>query len=129
MSRYQLELTEEHLQTIVEATELLARINIGQLGDVADCIHIKIEGGVSKLKDSLRNLEPLVTRMAPNAHLGISHERTPRVAKLAWEIYQSARYRLSWDKYPEGGFTVNFDKPDCISGIPLPVVRQLAAVE
>lgn len=32
-------------------------------------------------------------------------------SNIAWDLYQILRYKYSWDKYPEGGYTVNFNPP------------------
>lgn len=32
-------------------------------------------------------------------------------SKIAWDMYQVIRNKLTWDNFPDGGYTVDFDKP------------------
>lgn len=38
--------------------------------------------------------------------------------------YQVQRHRLSWDRYPEGGWTVNFDEPYKVGKEPLAAIER-----
>lgn len=38
----------------------------------------------------------------------------------AWGVYEVLRYTRAWHENPEGGYTVNFDKPMQWTGEPLP---------
>jgi len=39
--------------------------------------------------------------------------------EISWELMQVLRYTQSWEDFPEGGWTVNFDKPLNLSSRPL----------
>jgi hypothetical protein len=53
----------------------------------------------------------LATGLPRNAYHGIFSDKIPDEARVAWDLHQVIRHRLSWDDQPEGGITVNFDTP------------------
>lgn len=50
-------------------------------------------------------------------YYGVGHDRK---ADTAWNAYQAIRYAIAWHDHPDGGITVNFDKPLRVSDAPMP---------
>lgn len=116
---YVLKLNSEHAEVLQNALELWSRIHMGQIEEVAwplqDMVHTV---AYHELKDKLKECCPLVTGLPPNAYFSLTSEKVPETAKMAWEMYAEIRHRTSWDRMPEGGMTVNFDKPMSVTNKP-----------
>ena len=68
-----------------------------------------------KLKEARKMQFP---ELNPFAHYGYGYSE---ITDKAFGIYQAIRYALAWHDHPEGGWTVNFDKP--FSPYPVPEVE------
>ncbi len=113
MTKYLLEITAEQAHVLARASELFARLHMGQLNILADEFIFAKQinsDNLLKLREGLKQLEPLITGLKQHANKGIHGLRHER-AQIAWDLYQTIRHRLSWDEHAGGGFTVNFDKP------------------
>ena len=44
--------------------------------------------------------------------------------RVAWDLQQVIRYRLAWDRNPEGGIQVIFDEPLKSSQEPLACIKK-----
>ena len=113
---YQIEVTEKQAQIISEATELYARIQAGQLGEVALYIPRSRLDHIQVVRDALREAELHFTGMAPGAYFGITNSDIRDAARIAWDLSQVVRHRLAWDRNPEGDYmSVHFDEPRNLS--------------
>jgi len=106
-----LELSDEQLAVISKACELLSRIYMGQLEEVAWLFDSLPEGRYQELTETLKALNPVITGMPKQAHFGIRDERVPEIARCAYDIHQVIRHHLAWKQNPQGGFGINFDSP------------------
>jgi hypothetical protein len=111
MNNYVIHLNEEQVRIISRACELFARVHTGQLTPIAEEFFHKTTPILHSLQDGLRRLEPLITGMPPHASLGLTNPEVPDKARVAYDIHQVIRYIISWDNNPDGGITVNFDRP------------------
>lgn len=126
--KYVLELTADQIDVIAEATEILARIGIGQFWTILD----HISGGVfddDKLDyDHRRSYDKLSHALYKDQNIpigggpGIHNEKVHHRHRIAWDIHQVLRHRRSWDRHPEGGLGVSFDTPYQDSPEPLPKI-------
>lgn len=113
--RVTLTLTREQALTVEKACELLARLNIGQFKTVTEML-LDFRRGVDDYchrRDMANDLLDLaaITIFGRGAYgqpdikeKSVEHER-------AWLVYATLRHARSWHDHPEGGYTVNFDKP------------------
>jgi hypothetical protein len=141
LKQYQVTLTEHHMQVISTACELLARVGIGQI-DFLDHLPLKDKylfphEEKAQIREIIKNLTISgVDGWASN--LGISSDNTDIESKRAWEIHQSFRHRLSWDRAVEQGIIesiesrrkwpemmgVNFDEPMGLTDEALPQIKE-----
>lgn len=135
MAKYQIEVSEEQLDTLIKATELLARVGIGQVSEAvgySPAALIPNVGDLASARQVAREVESLCTGMPPDASFGIGHEKVAKITKRSWELYQTLRHRLSWDRAgnPEKRdyakmFGAHYDEPMNYTGEPLPVIRKM----
>lgn len=117
MSRkYRITLTEEHLYTLMKATEFHERIAMGQFREVLDVVdpgfqlsrENRVEGEYLLVR-ARRYLLPELTH--DNSYWSIRSREVRDDNRVMYDFLQVVRHRLSWDRHPEGGFGVNFDPP------------------
>lgn len=142
---YLLHLTEEQAQTLSEACELYSRIGIGQLEEVAHMARMgvlahkdKTDGvdaeSLDAAEEALMDAKRHITGMPSNASFGIHSDKVRQTFKLAWDLRQVIRHRLSWDRrgnpakrdWSGAGpmMGVNYDEPSASSGLPLAKMEQ-----
>lgn len=123
--RYILTLTPEQENITEQALELLARLHIGQFERIAELLCDPRDTDYCKRRDLARDL----LRLAAIVVFGRSPINYPDVKEKsteherAWTIYSVLRYTRSWHENPQGGFTVNYDKPLNLAGGPMPKCR------
>lgn len=123
---YELELSKEQAETTCQALDLYARVLNGQLDEVARVLEF-IPGRKQGRSEEARVLLALaklalIPELSVNAHFGITGGSDE--AKVAYDVYQVIRHRLAWDKNPQGGFQVEYDKPLYCSGKEPAVIRK-----
>lgn len=120
--RYVLTLTPEQEYIVEQALELLARLHIGQFERIAELLCDPRDQDYCQRCDLARDL----LRLAALVVFGRSACNYPDIKakskehESAWTIYSALRYTRSWHENPEGGFTVNYDKPLNLAGGPMP---------
>jgi hypothetical protein len=114
---YQLWLTEKQAQVLVNALDLYSRIGMGQFSEIAHVLRMNVLGNPSWQVDALAKVEE-ITREASSYwmggsgdYYGITSEKINDIFRVAWDLQQVIRYRLAWDRKPEGGIQVHFDEP------------------
>lgn len=121
--KYSLEVTEEHLQVLINALDLYTRVGIGQFEEVA-----RVYMG---LGNSNRQLEYYLTAAKvsvghpKNGSFGIHNPNVRDEFRQAFDIKQVIRHRLAWDRSPQGGSGIDFFEPDNIGNIPAPKIDQI----
>jgi hypothetical protein len=88
MAKYNLTITENQGQVLCKALELLSRIYMGQLGDIAFQVFAGMQDTdrYCKLRDGLEALETLATGLERNAFHGIYSDKISDVARIAWDL-------------------------------------------
>jgi hypothetical protein len=113
--KYVLHLTEKQAQVIVNALDLYSRIGMGQLKEVAHILRLNPNSSdntsdiLNDIYNELIDLSKLW--IGGSGYYGIFSDKISDVFRTAWDIQQVIRHRLAWDRNPEGGIFVNFDKP------------------
>ena len=96
---------------IIYALEVYCRLFMGQIDMVLDHFNQLETDYYLELKDGMMTCEKFITGLISNAYWGISSPHLNFESKIGWEIYEVIRHRISWDRKPEGGITVNFREP------------------
>ena len=117
MSRkYRLTLTEEHLHALLKATEFHGRIAMGQFREIFDVLDRDFKLPREN-RDQAEQLLVLARRYlmpelhSDNSYYSIRSRELHDDNRVMYDFLQVVRHRLSWDRHPEGGWTVNFDRP------------------
>jgi hypothetical protein len=128
--KYVLEITERQLSILIDATEILARIGMGQFWTIIE--HIVPKKPFAKYWEELPTARDILTSLGArmldypeNASPGIHNPIVADKHQIAWDLHQVLRNRLAWDRHPEGGMQTQFDDPLLSSKEPLAKVRQL----
>lgn len=106
--KYNLEVSEEQVQTISLALDILSRLEGGQLERCFSMIPWKYQENQDEANALLEKLQMLLTGM-PNGSLGIGNISDQ--AKCAFDLHHVIRHHLAWERNPAGGVTVDFHKP------------------
>lgn len=142
LTGYTLTVTKEQAQVLIQATEILARLGIGQFRDALECLPMRdfLPDGWHEDMDSIGRM--LSRHMIGGidgyrSSLGIHHKDVSEASRIAWDLYQVLRHRLAWDRAAAEGIVesadaprkwpdmmqVHYDEPMKVSEQPLAVVR------
>ena len=123
-----LEMTREQAQAVMDATELLARLEIGQFEEITWKMIEHFRGhdrdGKPTFDDRSRDLANAYLKCACLAVFGVKNG-WPNIGEKnlqhhrCWAVYATIRHALAWHDRPEGGYTVDFQEP-LAYGEPLP---------
>lgn len=118
---YQLLLTERQAQVITDALDLYARIGSGQLEEISHILRLNPGPAHEKIEAVSRLTREAASCWMGHAggHHGISSDKIHDCFRIAYDLQQVIRYRLAWDRHPEGGIQVHFDEPMKYSQEPL----------
>ena len=112
-----LEMTREQAYAVMMATELLARLEIGQFKEIAWKMLDRFTDKDGKFDADRRDYAEELLERACRAIFGVNQYGWPDVGEKSithercWAVYATIRYVLAWHDHPEGGDTVNFNKP------------------
>ena len=107
--KYNLKITEEQADIIVKSLDLLSRIHMHQIEEVTKILRYAVGGcndwngnkipydKLNELEDKILNLKPLIGD-PPNGSHGIHSHHIDEVARKAWDMQQTIRHRLAWDR-------------------------------
>lgn len=134
-------LDEYQAHIVKNATEFYSRVLCGQFREISDGVntvqlekvfHEQGEQAMheqfdelmerrNKSEDILKDArQTLFRELHPLGHYGLGYsERTD----VAFNVYQAIRYAFAWKNHPEGGITVDFDKPSPVNGHNTPKVE------
>lgn len=100
----------DQAKVLRDACELLARIRIGQIEQVAYTM-MDADMSLMKHKEFLRKL-------TKQKSIGDDEK-----ADIAWDLYQVIRHTIAWHENPSGGISVIYDPPFQASCHPLAECR------
>lgn len=135
---YSLKLNERQLGVLQNALELFSRIGMGQFSQVKWTLLMSSSNAEHKMSVEQSNLlEDMLTQAQicytperhPGAYWSISSKEIGDCFRVAWDIQQVVRHRLSWDRLKrekgpnaKRGITVDFDEPIKYGAEPLPEI-------
>ena len=122
MNKVIVELTREQAYAVMNATELLARLEIGQFEEITWKMIDRFEGkdkdgNITTFDGRSRDLANAYLKSACLAIFGANEYGWPNVGEKSithercWAVYETIRHALAWHDHPEGGYTVDFQKP------------------
>jgi len=128
--KIKLTITDKQAFHIMMALNLYSRINLGQLETIQEAIgpnrpekyKIPWVGTYIKQIEELKKLN--FPELQPNESYGISQKEAPEVCREMIDIHDTIRHFLAWKENPEGGYTVNFNKPKNYSKDDLPLIEE-----
>lgn len=132
--KVQVTMTIEQARVMMHAMDFFTRIMMGQFeqlkyefcffGEEAEKFERRKEDR-EKLDIHLKWLKRFIyPQLSDNASWGITGDPCPENATMVYDIYKAMDYEISWHEHPNGGITVNFDKPmHWYKNQPLPDVR------
>jgi hypothetical protein len=111
---------------MMEALDLYSRLNMGQFDEAWRAVEESPRFSKESLEAARECADELSRACFPSleggSYFGIVGPGVSDKAKRSWEVYSAIRHTLSWAKHPEGGITVNFDKPMSLTGEKFPEV-------
>lgn len=115
MKTYTVTLTEKQIGVIQAACEVLARLGIGQFSDALDWLPTKPD--YDRWHDDQIEISRILKRHMIDGIDGYSSNfsvHSPKVSesvRIAWDLYQVVRHRLSWDRAIADGYVASLDAP------------------
>lgn len=113
MKTYTLTVTETQAEIIAAALDFYARIGCGQFQVIGELFPVpRKESGLSintYIHEVWHNTYYQKQLFFGGKEVGITSAENR--FKTAFDIFQVIRHRVSWDRKPEGGITVNFGEP------------------
>ena len=140
---YILEMTPETAFIVSQACELYARAMFGQFDYLIDAVadgipwhdlppqndlafHEEFEKWLARRRAASEKAAQARADLFPelprNGNYGVGKYRD---ADIAWQAHEVLRYTRAWHDHPEGGITVDFDKPMCWTDEPMPKCQVL----
>jgi hypothetical protein len=114
---YTLTITEKQAKTIMDACELLSRIQGGQIREAFEHLPLKKDINWSvyhEIQDELTKRMPEILEDSIDGwrrHFGVGHPELPEIHDIAWDLYQVLRHQLSWECAIEKGWVKDFNSP------------------
>ena len=119
--RVTIQISEKQANILQWALEAYARAGMGQYFDALFGQTIPPTGTIEELREACYHLKCIMfPMMDQHSYPGIS--MTEERNKIAWEMYQTIRQVLAYQRHPEGGHTVAFDAPMRLTDEPLPKI-------
>lgn len=116
-----LTMSREQARAVMDATELLARLEIGQFEEITWKMIKHFRGtdanGKPIFDNRSRDLANAYLKSACLAIFGVNEYGWPNIGEKSithercWAVYATIRHALAWHDHPEGGYTVDFDEP------------------
>ena len=120
MTRYVLTMTEEQARCVVAALNLSMRIRLGQWREIIECCMDYEPGKIDEWCQRRDEAEEILLQarkivMPELTGWGHSHGVYNReYTEREFNVLRAVRSCLAWHDHPEGGITVNFDRPMAI---------------
>lgn len=111
------EMTREQAYAVMNACELLARLEIGQFKEIVWNFIDKFHTADNKFDSVSREDADALAEQLCKKIFGTNKYGWPNIDKKSirhqrcWAVYSTIRYVLAWHDHPEGGNTVNFNEP------------------
>ena len=115
--KYTLTITEKQARALMDACELLSRIQGGQVREVFDKLPLRKDmdwGVYHEIQDELTKRMPEILKDGIDgwsSSFGVGHPELPETHDIAWDLYQVLRHQLSWDYAIERGWVEDLNSP------------------
>lgn len=113
---YSLKINQQQAQTLRLACEVLARLGMGQFHQALENMPIDWKKAYSQdWNDDLMAIGKILSKHTVSnvdgwgKSLGINN--ASETSKIAWDLYQVIRHRISWDRAIEEGIVENENSP------------------
>ena len=114
---YNLQVTEEQLKVISTACELLSRIQGGQIREAFE--HLPLKKDVNwnvyhEIQDELTKRMPEILEDGIDgwsSSFGVGSSKVHKYHDIAWDLYTTTRYHLSWEAAIEKGWVEDLNSP------------------
>lgn len=113
---YNLQITRKQAEVLQEATELLSRLQSGQIRVAFDHLPLRKDldwGAYWEILDNLTEQMPLILKQGIDGYrssFGVGSRELPESSDIAWDLHCVLRHRLSWDRAIEQGIVPDDEK-------------------
>jgi hypothetical protein len=118
--QYKVTLSEAQVDVILRALDMYSRLGCGQFEEIDRLFQFDPRRNPQshgwETRQKLDALKQLFLPLPGNASYSICSQEVPVDFRLAWDVHQTLRHHVSWERHPEGGVTVNFREPMNVSG-------------
>jgi hypothetical protein len=131
MKKYTIELSQEHIQPLLQALDTFTRLKMGQFNTVFEVFPELSWDDKELIHRLIRQV--IFKDMHLNASLGVFSPELSQDAKISFDIYQVIRHARAWDnmgKDPDRDnrnlrqmWSVDYDPPMKCSGLEMPRMR------
>jgi hypothetical protein len=143
---YTLTITEKQARALMDATDLLQRVQIGQWREIEDNLPLQKPIDYQELRDDFQIIGALLSKhMIDNidgysSSLGVGHPDLPESNGILYDLHCTIRHKLSWERAVEEGviesensprkwpemMNVNYDPPMKWSNEPLAKIERMS---
>lgn len=113
-----LELSRRQAQVVVQATDLYARMGMGQFEELLMALKRKgqFQGPImGDAYEACCALKHSLMGLSKSGSFGIGSPRIHDDFRVAWDLMQITRHALALSRLPQGDMTVDFDIPEAYS--------------
>jgi hypothetical protein len=117
MKKYSVELTEKQVKALINATDLMQRIELGQFREIETHLPLQKPVDWSSLHEDFRLIGSILSKHmidgidGGSSSLGIGHPSLPETNSILYDIHCVLRNKLSWEDAVEKGVIENENSP------------------
>jgi len=114
---YALRMNARQAGVVQEALEIIARLGIGQFRYALDYLPFPKDRDYAGWHEDLDTIGRMLAKYTTGhvdgwtCNLGIYNKETPELSRIAWDLQQVVRHRLSWDRAVDAGHVENLSSP------------------
>jgi hypothetical protein len=114
---YNLQITEKQAKVLMEATDLLQRVQLGQWKEIEDSLPLKKPIDYEQLHNDLRLIGSILSNHMLDgidggaSSLGIGHPSLPESNGILYDLYKVIAHKLCWERAVEKGIIESEDSP------------------
>jgi hypothetical protein len=114
---YNLQITEKQAKALMEATDLLQRVQLGQWKEIEDSLPLKKPIDYEQLHNDLRLIGSILSNHMLDgidggaSSLGIGHPSLPESNGILYDLYKVIAHKLCWERAVEKGIIESEDSP------------------
>ena len=114
---YNLQITEKQAKALMEATDLLQRVQLGQWKEIEDSLPLQKPIDYEQLHNDLRLIGSILSNHmldgidGGSSSLGIGHPSLPESNGILYDLYKVIAHKLCWERAVEKGIVESEDSP------------------